>query len=324
MWSATEIINTTANIATDIVIIGGSAWAFRKWRQRPQLLVGVPPRDTEMEDKKIGRKGIPRKNRGRGSYSDRFRFDETCLAVSDRFSLLNLFKRDYLVINGRFHLWKAWLALERRFNYKPMEVFDKERKAYEWLLSLDRESGYKKRCRIIPLVMGDSKDGRVEATLPLIVANNGHRAALDYILGVDFRGGDVHVVDIYTETLKVDSLYVTKTGLVNDHIKRIIEKDAKDKIADDRILAAYRSLGIEMEGGGDSDIFFVSGNLERGVYETILITLQIDSGAENQIDSVTKKPTKKVENFVLVYKVDCSDWCVSTQTLFQGFKVEWK
>ena len=267
-----QIIEIGISVPTDLVIIGGALFAIRSWLHRPRLLIGVPPSDKEMD-----RKGITKRERGRTSYSDRFRFKPDCLAISDRF----WFRK------------KTWLAKD--------EFFKKEQKEYEKLLFCN-EPRYAKCCRTIKL------DKRKQAKLPLLVANNGHRTAREYILGVDFRDPGVHVVDVATESLRVASLYVTKPEFVNDHIKNLVDRD---KIARQDIVDAYDTLGFEKEGSGDSDILFVTGNLERGVYEIVLITVQIDQAEVNN----------KSKEFVIVYKMDCSDWGVSAQTYFQGFRI---
>jgi hypothetical protein len=184
-------------------------------------------------------------------------------------------------------------SIVNQFKHNP-RCFAVHLRDRESLKAEDEEKLYadKFRCRSLKL------DGHGTVQLNVIVENSGKRAARDYLLGIQILRPDINIVDVFTESLQVGSLFPVRNHSVDNSR---LEK----QVADKRIVKAYDEyLEIGIQYG---DMLFLEGSLEGGMYEMVLLKLKCD---------------RNVEKFVVGYTLDCSDGWISKRAYFQGFKIE--
>lgn len=148
-------------------------------------------------------------------------------------------------------------------------------------LSLDDELRLERELRREPFryrrVYVDD-DGRGE--LPIVVENSGHKRAASYYLGIIMRDAGVHLCDVISEYLKINTLFVhdparfsTRDGVrpvspeiiahYDDYMYRLIER----KRADLRYRTGDKQYG---------DLVYLDGSLDGEMYEMVLLKLQFE------------------------------------------------
>jgi hypothetical protein len=138
-----------------------------------------------------------------------------------------------------------------------------------------------------------SPDGKV--SLYIVTENIGGRAARDYRLAVEILSPKVHVKNILPESLEIGAFYSNRPDLVENKDLKCVNK---------RIVKAYDNY---MDIGDDyGDMLFLEGDLESGMYELIILDLFIES---------------RLDCFIIVFAIDCSDFWLSKAPFIQGFKV---
>lgn len=152
---------------------------------------------------------------------------------------------------------------------------------------------YNFRCRDVVL------DSQRKGSLAIVVENSGQRIANDYVLGVQFLQPEVHILNVKTESLTINTLYSL-------HPEFIKQQPLKDKLADKRIVDAYNDYLHPLLDEQCGDMVFLIGALEGGTYEMFLVEIVIE---------------ENIDKFQIRYFVDCSDSWISQQTFFQGFVV---
>jgi len=157
------------------------------------------------------------------------------------------------------------------------------------------EKDYRSLCHDVfrSRLINIDKDGK--CTISIIVENNGSRAARDYIMAIQIYNKKIHISDILTESLSIDSVYASKPELIEN-------KDVLNVSTDRRIISAYKDyMGV---GKLDGDIIVLHGDLESEMYELISIKLIVEKG---------------VNEFIIGYVLDCSDFWISKEAYMQGF-----
>lgn len=162
----------------------------------------------------------------------------------------------------------------------------------EKLSDKDRDKLYKdtRRCRNLTISSSDN-----QTALWLVVQNVGGRAAREYLMSIEFRTQGVHVLNVLSESLKVDCLYLTRPELVTNEDLRPV---------DSRVVAAYDDYMQVSEPFGDE--IFLKGTLESGQYEMIYLEISLEP---------------EVERFEVVFSLDCTDFWFKKEVVFQGFIV---
>lgn len=131
-------------------------------------------------------------------------------------------------------------------------------------------------------------------TIPVVVENRGRRAARDYILVIIFHEPCVHVVDVVRESLDLNAFYCNRIDLVEN-------PELKTFNAPKEIVQAYDNYM-----GKYGDLVFLTGVLEAGVYEMVLLKIVVEPS---------------VKRFIIGYSLDCSDGWTSKEVFFQGFVI---
>lgn len=138
-------------------------------------------------------------------------------------------------------------------------------------------------------------DEQGQAQVPILIANSGKRVA-DYSATITFYadGGKVHVTDVVTETVPV-SLYVDRRDLVVD--------PERVHCADERIVKAYNEYLMDPDMRRWGDVVVLSnGHLEAGLFELVVVDVEIDD----------------LDEFFVVFSVDCTDGWIGAQNYIQG------
>lgn len=108
-----------------------------------------------------------------------------------------------------------------------------------------------------PIVINETKTDQLR--IPIIIQNLGHREAERYKLSVTFSTSKVRILDVETETLSFDGIYIQDEKNVSEHLTRI---NASSKIRD-----IYSRMNLE------GDYFSVTGSLATRAFEMILVEL---------------------------------------------------
>ena len=147
------------------------------------------------------------------------------------------------------------------------------------------------RCRTIQL----DENGR--AKIPVLFANTGGRVAANYTATMTLyaEDGGVHVTDVVAETLK-PWLYLDRPEL--------LERDVAH--ADPEIVEMYDDYMMEVVTHW-GDVVVLEGNLEAYLYELVLVSVLVE---------------ERIEDFAVVFTVDCSDGWAGVQTYIQGCRVD--
>ena len=153
---------------------------------------------------------------------------------------------------------------------------------------------YNFRCRDVVL------DSQRKGSLAIVVENSGKRIANDYVLGVQFLQPEVHILNVKTESLAINTLYSL-------HPEFIKHQPLIDKLTDKSIVNVYNDYLHPLLDEQCGDMVFLVGALEGGTYEMILVEIVIE---------------ENIDKFQIRYFVDCSDSWISQQTFFQGFVVK--
>lgn len=180
-------------------------------------------------------------------------------------------------------------SIVNRFQHKPDVLATGLRNKREFSKAdLEKLFGEKLRCRDLIL----TKEGR--SSLSIIVENKGERAARDYLMAIQLHNPGVYIIDVVTESSRVDCLYVSNPQLV-----------AKgSKVPDRKIVKAYDDYRRSRELEGDA--VFLVGMLESGATEMVCMEIAVDPN---------------IDQFIVGFALDCSDFWVKKNTFFQGFKV---
>lgn len=146
------------------------------------------------------------------------------------------------------------------------------------------------RCRTIRV--GD--DG--VAAFPVLIANSGHRIALDYTVSIIFLehkpGTGPHLVDVLTESLEFNLYVSDPSTLRRDELRNRLSAEA---IRDDYSYMPERGVSI--------DGIYLSGSVvEAGSYELVHVEAQLGESAEE---------------FFVLYTVSCSDGWMRDVTYVQ-------
>jgi hypothetical protein len=251
-----------------LIVLGVSGWGLFRWYQRHQFIVGVPPNKSEQQ--KFA--GLAREL-GRKSITSEFLHNKECFAKKQEW----------------YNRWSKLQTLPKKLE--------------DALYNPPRGREFNSRCRYITL--SSDGEGWFTASLPVIVENCGKRAARDYFLAIHLLRPEIHIIDIKTESLSVNTFYCDRRDLVkNDELKEM----ACDDIRKEYNNYLHTNVGTEY-----GDMVYLTGQLEAKVYEMVILNVLIHKG---ELDSL------KERKFVIRYIIDCSDGWVSSQTFFQGFIIE--
>ena len=134
------------------------------------------------------------------------------------------------------------------------------------------------------------KDGVVK--LPIVVQNCGRRDASSYLIGIGYPN-DIHLIDVKTETLKIDGLFVSNEENIQDR-QLIAYVPALD------IRKVYNQLGLTRD--------FVSfrGALGSHTFEMVHLRLKVP---ENR------------NQFFVVFRIDCPQALLRRATYAQSVHV---
>lgn len=152
----------------------------------------------------------------------------------------------------------------------------------------------KDRCRHIPTGKGDVIE------LPVIVQNVGNKQADWYTFIITFDTLSVGVIDIKTEYLKVDTLFVhDETCLTSRLLRRNAPEEIRQAFADLRLPPEDVPLS--------HDFICFSGILEAKTYEMVYLKLKI---------------LEDIDQFFICFRIDCPAWIAKTQVWLQPVRVK--
>jgi hypothetical protein len=123
--------------------------------------------------------------------------------------------------------------------------------------------GDKHRCRTLYI---DSDD---PVSLPIIVENYGMRRVPTYYVEIKFCDPRVHIVDILTESLVVQTLFLNKPALLR-------KRDRKLKCVSKQIVDEYEDYMYDLIPPEYGDIVYLDGSLDGQMYEMILLKLVVE------------------------------------------------
>lgn len=269
MTNAVTTWGAVAEIATFITVILGVALAWFRLRAAPKFIVGVTPTEDEViggedRDQRIlqGPRSARRLNRialselGTPNPIDEFRHAQSAFAKRIRWCM----ERDLL---GQFPLLNVALdqigdrkAYRGRRAWRAFDAFIDE-------LAHDRKR--RRRVRV-------SNNGQCQ--LPVVIVNAGTWAAADYKFTIAFGHAAVRILNVKSETLKVDTLYRWQP-LPSQARKANVMPSHKHQEA---IRAAYDGYVVIERG---SDYLFLTGTLESHTYEMVVLDLLIEERIEH-------------------------------------------
>lgn len=147
----------------------------------------------------------------------------------------------------------------------------------------------KNRCRYIPANTGDV------IKLPIIIQNVGKKQADWYTLVITFNTPSVAVVDVKTEYLEVDALFV--------HDERyFIDREILELLnAPEDIRQSFADLKLP------HDFICFTGILEAKVYEMVYLKLRV---------------MENIDHFFVSFRIDCPAWIAKTQVWLQPVRVK--
>lgn len=132
------------------------------------------------------------------------------------------------------------------------------------------------------------KDNKDIVELPIVIQNVGRSEAAKYKLVISFDKSDIRIVDIITETLKVDGLYI--------HDKSIFRrKSLLNKLPHEEIKNINEELGLVR------DYLSFIGSLASFSFEWIILKLKVPQDCNS---------------FSIIFRIDCADFFFTTRRIY--------
>ena len=133
------------------------------------------------------------------------------------------------------------------------------------------------------------------AELWIVVENRGARAARGYLMSIQFQKPGVHLTNIFAESLHLDCLFVYDPKFIEQNLEHV----------DEKIIRAYKDYSDSDKI--ESDSAYLVGTLESKASEMVYVEIVIDPA---------------VQEFIVTYCLDCSDFWIRNKIFYQGFKVK--
>jgi len=127
--------------------------------------------------------------------------------------------------------------------------------------------------------------------LSIIIQNLGRSEATKYKFVISFSNPDIRIVDVAAESLVVDGVYVhdskffQNTSLLNKLLKKELQ-------------IIYEDIGL------NRDYVTFVGSLESFGFESLFLRLKIPDDCED---------------FVIIFRIDCSDFFFYNKKIFAQF-----
>jgi hypothetical protein len=148
-----------------------------------------------------------------------------------------------------------------------------------------------------------------QLSLSILIQNVGRSFAEDYRLLVTFDRPQIRIVDMYTETLEINQLYLNSPDLfINSQCMKYprVHEDIRNSYDTYMLIPFF------------SDFLVLNGTLESGAYEQFLLKLTFRPANQPGADDTDPD---SLEDFLIVCRINCKEAFQTKMTFVQPVKI---